>query len=348
MTAPNSIPQLTDTSLRNEYKGSLTLPFTTLSEALAATPTDVPWMWESYVAEGAITLLAGVPKAGKSTLVCGLIVAILEGTPFLERETLQSGVLLLSEERQGTLADKDARWKMAEAGLHVLMSHDATGTAWADVMAQAVGYCRVHGIGCLVVDTFAAWSALMGESENAAGAVLEQLRPIQAAAAEGLAVIVIAHQRKSSGEFGEAVRGSNAITGAVDIIVELERPRGVDDETLRVLRAVSRYEATPGELVLALTDSGYVPRGDLVTAKAAVQRARVLACVNAAGRATAEDVADALDMSKQLARNYLAELYTAEEIGREGKGAKGSPFVFVSAAAESLVAETNPLWGEDA
>jgi hypothetical protein len=42
------------------------------------------------------------------------------------------------------------------------------------------------------------------------------------------------------GRFGEAVRGSNALTGAVDIIVELERSQSFRDPTMRVLKAVSR------------------------------------------------------------------------------------------------------------
>jgi hypothetical protein len=65
------------------------------------------------------------------------------------------------------------------------------------------------------------------------------------AAGDGLAVVISAHQRKSYGEYGEAVRGSNALTGAVDVIVEIERAKLAGGGTARVLRTVSRFDQAP-------------------------------------------------------------------------------------------------------
>ena len=45
-----------------------TLRFASPGELRASTPPRPPWVWEGYLARGAVTLLAGKPKVGKSTL----------------------------------------------------------------------------------------------------------------------------------------------------------------------------------------------------------------------------------------------------------------------------------------
>jgi hypothetical protein len=293
-----------------------------------------------------VTLIAAPPKLGKTTLTCGLFTAVLRGQPFLDRETVQTGCLLLTEERSTTLATKDIRWRLSEAGLHVLLRHETGGASWPEVVAEATQYALANGIGVLCVDTFAAWGALTGESENASGAVLEQIAPLQAAAAEGLAVLLVAHVRKGGGEHGEGIRGSNAIPGAVDVVLELRRPKGVADETIRVLHGLSRFDETPSELVLALTDDGYETRPDLAATKAEGERVRVLAIVDRLGRAEAQEVAEEAEMTKATASRYLSELYNSEAIGREGKGVKGNPFVFVSSTADPLGGQNELSWGD--
>src|SRR5436190_14773460 len=94
---------------------------------------------------------------------------------------------------------------------------------WPEVVRQSVAYCRHNELGLLVVDTFPKWARI--EDENAPGLVLAAVKPLDDAAAGGLAVLALAHQRKARGRFGEAVRGSNALVGAVDVVVERRRPQ---------------------------------------------------------------------------------------------------------------------------
>src|SRR5437773_2730901 len=60
-------------------------------------------------------------------------------------------------------------------------------------------------------------------------------------------VLVPLHQRKGGGEDGEGVRGSGAIAGTADIVLELER---VQQPRERALLALSRYPSTPGSLII--------------------------------------------------------------------------------------------------
>jgi predicted ATP-dependent serine protease len=303
------------------------LPFARLSKALASVPEEPEWTWRGFLAPGIVTLLAGRPKVGKSTFVFGLLEALTTGQPFLALATRETGVLLLSEERQGTLAEKARRFSL-DGAVHLLMRHDVQGPrSWPDVIAEAVAYCHSNGLGLLVVDVLDKWAQLRGDAENNAGAVLEVLEPLMRAAAAGLAVLVVGHQRKSSGEFGEAVRGSNALTGAVDVVVELERPTAdvLAGEGARLLRAVSRFMATPEELVAELGEEGYESRGDSFTARADAMRAQVLDVVQTLGEATTKKVADEAGLSERNTRRHLEWLLEAGTIAREGKGRRGDP-----------------------
>jgi predicted ATP-dependent serine protease len=312
---------------RNESE----LPIAPLSLALANVPREPPWTWDGYLAPGAITLLAGRPKVGKSTLVFGLFEAILTGRTFLERTTRAQGVLLLSEEREGTLAEKARRFGL-EGNLHLLMRHQVNGMKWAEVMAAATAYCLAHELGVLAIDTWDKWTGIKGDAENSAGSVIEALDPIVRAAGAGLCVPVVAHQRKSLGDFGEAVRGSNALTGGVDIVVELERPRSdvLAGDGVRILNAVSRFAATPEELVIALTDEGYEARGDTLEAKADAEREQVQAAIEALGEATAAQISEETGIPKASVHRHAQRLCEGEKapISRSGSGKRGSPFVF--------------------
>jgi hypothetical protein len=303
------------------------LPYGLLARVLENVPPEPSWAWRGYLAPGAITLLAGRPKVGKSTLLFALVAALEAGEPLVELDTRAVGALLLSEEREATLADKAHRWDM-DGRVHLLMRHQANGWNWRDVVHDAVDYCQRHELGVLIVDTWDKWTGLKGDAENNAGAILEALEPLVQAAASGLAVLICAHQRKSSGDFGDAVRGSNALTGGVDVVLELERPRSdsLSGEGVRVLQAVSRFSATPDELVIALADDGYEARGDALTATAEVEQRQIIATLEALGEADYKTISEDTDLSRSTVQRRLEEL--GDRVVKRGKGKRGDPFLF--------------------
>lgn len=65
---------------------SAPLPFVGADELRASTPVEPEWLWHGYLAPGALTILAGKPKAGKSTLAVAVSEAVArQAGPFLER-----------------------------------------------------------------------------------------------------------------------------------------------------------------------------------------------------------------------------------------------------------------------
>jgi predicted ATP-dependent serine protease len=330
------------TSSRTESnaEGSLRLPFAPISAALADVPPEPEWLFDGYVAPGSLTLLAGQPKVGKTTMVFGLLAALQEGVPFLERSTRAAGALLLTEERPATLAEKQDRWMLRDDRTHVLMRHDAGATSFGEVVEQAVDYCDQLALGLIVVDTFDKWAGFAGDSENSAGAVLAAVEPLLQAAANGPAVLLLTHQRKSGGRHGEAVRGSNALTGAVDIVLELEREGAVPEA--RRLRAVSRFATTPDHLMFVATSDGFAAR-EVSDTRTEAQRERVLSVV-CSSPATTEVIAKAAGMAKSTASRHLKDLLRSNAVTRSGKGVKGDEYMWIrSTEPDSLVDESNRM-----
>jgi hypothetical protein len=81
-------------------------------------------------------------------------------------------------------------------------------------------------------------------SENQADAMLEALLPLQRLTRRGLAILLLHHPRKQPAAGGMAARGSGALTGFADILVEMHwqgEPAGPDRRRL-LSAAVERGE----------------------------------------------------------------------------------------------------------
>ncbi|HEY2293076.1 MAG TPA: AAA family ATPase [Thermoanaerobaculia bacterium] len=286
---------------------------------------SVPWIAPPYVAAGVVTELDGKPKSsGKTTFILKLCAAVLDGQPFLGHPTRKTRVVYLSEQNRASIRPALSRAGLLDRDdLTFLFWADCARYQWADVCAAAVTECERRGAGLLVVDTigqFAGW-----EDENSAVEALKAMQPLQLAAGGGLAVVLSRHDRKSGGEVGDSGRGSNALTGAVDIVLSLGRVEGNAKPELRVLRALSRFEDTPRELYIELTEDGYIAHGD----KAAIAEESARAAVRDAlpcnpDKAVKED--ELLKLTGDISRSTLRRVLEDPEIQRVGGGKKGDPF----------------------
>lgn len=246
--------------------------FHTAREFARQTPETTDYIAGRYVAAGAVTKIDGPPKkAGKTTLVTHMIRAVLDGSDFLGTPAKQGAVVMLSEQGGTSLREAFGRAGLLDRDdLHIATYRDMAGVPWPEIVADAASLAVEVGAVLLVVDTLPACSGVRGDDENSAGRALEALEPLQVAAdTHGLGVIVSFHDRKGGGEVGDSGRGSTAYAGAVDIIMHITRPGGNFNPTIRKVEALSRFEATPAELYIELTDTGYVALGsedDVVSA----------------------------------------------------------------------------------
>jgi hypothetical protein len=309
------------------------LRWTTARELADTEPERPDWVLEGYIARGALTELTAKVKIGKSTLLLAAVRAITAGAPFLGRATAAGPVVYLTEERPPTFRAALARVGLEDCpDLHILFRSEAFGRDWPEVAAEATEHAQNVGAVLLAVDTLGDWSNVVSDEENASGAALEAMRPLQAAAAAGLAVLSVRHDRKSGGDVGDSGRGSSAYAGASDVLVSVRRAQGQGHENRRVLAAVGRFDEVPAELVVDFAGGEYVACGDA----RAVAHSEALEWVREhlpMGRDWAATVAELLqrakdsdaDVSRSTLQRALGELMDSGEAAAEKGAAPGHP-----------------------
>lgn len=210
----------------------------------------IDWLWHGYLARGSLTLLTSLWKAGKTTLLTGVLQRLEAGGEFLGQACVPARALVVSEEPRELWAE---RLRTMPIGPHARLLPRPfltrpTSEEWCDLIEYSLEQRAVGELDLFVVDTLA--SFLPGRSESDAGTLLEMLQPLQRLAAAGVAVLVLHHPRKKASDEGSSARGSGALLGFVDIILELHRVGQLhSDERRRRLFGASRHTATPKHLV---------------------------------------------------------------------------------------------------
>lgn len=209
----------------------------------------VEWVVRPLIARGAITEIVGAPKkAGKSTFLYACCKAVADGGPGIFGQKHPPGpVVYLTEQPLTSLREElDTAGISDEAPLYLLPYTAVFSEGWAETVQMACQKAEEVGAIMLVIDTLPQFLLNGGASENDAEDIIPRLQPLFDAASRGLAVVVVRHERKQGGSVGSSGRGSSAITGAMDIIVQI-RPKG-RGSTLRRLNCLSRFHETPSEI----------------------------------------------------------------------------------------------------
>jgi hypothetical protein len=194
----------------------------TVATIRAETPSSVPWAAYPVAYFGGVSVLAGPPKGGKSTLLGHLTRCAETGERFLGEYDMKQGtpVLLMTEEHGIPVVMKMDAFGLST--MDVVQRGDAVRAGWglADSLAAAARWITSNPRGVIVVDTLAVWAGI--ENENDAGETTAAVETIRHALADrGAAVILVHHTRKGGGIAGEATRGSGAIAAACDVQAEL-------------------------------------------------------------------------------------------------------------------------------
>lgn len=329
---------------RNTVRAERNHLFRTGAEIAAESSSETNWIARPFVAAGSLTELGGkIKAAGKTTFVTQLVRAVLDGKPFLGQPTTKTPVVYLTEQPPASF-----RVAMARAGLlgrddFVVLSWNQTlGLSWDVVVRMAVEECKRRGSRLLVVDTLAQFARLEGDSENNSGDALQAMEPLQQAAAEGLAVIVVRHERKSGGPVGDSGRGSSAYGGAVDVVLSLRRPEGKHRKTVRLLAGISRFDELPDELVIELVGGDYISLGTAADLAAREAEEAILAAVPASEdeAVTLKELLEGSNVKRTTAQRVIDDLVATGRLVKTGKGKRGDPIKYWSLKKTS--AQTAP------
>jgi hypothetical protein len=307
-------------------------------------PPEPEWVWQGYVAKGMVTLFPGKPKAGKSTLVCALSEALVSGADeFLGRRVATGPVVYVSEESAVTitgklpgevwLLDRETAWPRP---------------GWSGLVHAAVAVAEREAAVLLVIDTFPYWAALPPDAEKDAGAVTEAMAELVGAVRHGLALVLVHHQRKGGGEELEGARGSGAIVGMPDAVIELERLGDGAPPNQRQLVAEARWPGVPGVLVIdrdpATGAYRVIGEGeDRADATGLAWRRRLLEAL------PFEDTLEEWPSYKELERQLgvkskwlgaLQRLRGEGAVRRTGPGVSGHPYRFAKSVGDGPATDT--------
>lgn len=325
--------------------GCVVLPTRTPSE-IATLTFEKPISFAPYIFANSITQFTGYAKRGKTSFLLYLVGCIVHGVECMGEPTTETGVVYLTEERLTPLRAALARAGLLEAPqLHLVSRWDVPSVmSWAEIIAAAVNTCVATNSRVLVVDTFPSWAGLRGDDENNAGPMLAALEPVQRAAKDGRAIVLVQHDRKGGGAVGESGRGSSAFAGAVDTILTLRRPEGNTNPNRRTLEAVSRFDDVPEAMIVERTIDGregsdtagskfekklYVPLGKpgQIEVRRAEQ-ATVTALIDAGGPLTIDALAKALPETALATINRALKALVPLAVERAGTGKRGSPYTY--------------------
>jgi hypothetical protein len=226
-------------------------------QALAnAQPHAPTWLWHGYLAPGAVTLLTGLWKTGKTTLVSVLLARMKSGGTLAGRAVAAGKALVVTEEAPSLWL---RRHEKLDFGDHIAWQcrpflTRPSAEAWAAFNSHLLDIHQSFPFSLLVIDPLAAFLA---GSENSAAAILDALAPLRQMTDRQVSVLVLHHPAKTDRGLGLAARGSGAMSGFVDVLIEMRfRRRTADNDRRRRLTAFARYPETPRNLCIEWTADG--------------------------------------------------------------------------------------------
>lgn len=296
---------------------------------------ELSWLWYGYLAPVHVTLLTSQWKAGKTTLLTGLLQRLGDGQPLLGREVKPGKALVVSEEATDHWS---CRLRTMPLGPNVdLLARPfrtkPTFDQWIELIDFAYERVAAKSLDLFVVDPLA--SFLPDRRENDAASLLEAIQPLHRLTMAGAAVLLLHHPKKGKSLEGHSARGSGALLGFVDIAVELHKFSTLaSDAHRRRLVGLSRRSETPPTLAYQ-----WSPETGVFTAITDPFEDRyrenwptLLKVLTEIKKAVTPEVcfqnwpATSEPPAAKLLAQWLHRAYVQKKIRREGRGVKSDPF----------------------
>jgi RecA-family ATPase len=227
------------------------------SDLMGASTPEIPWLWQGYLACGGVTLLTSQWKAGKTTLVSLLLARLGEGGMLAGQPVRPGKALVVSEEEPTLWCQRSQHLGLgnqAWLSCRPFVSRPTPGQ-WQQLLHEVRQVHQQVNLDLLVIDPLAGFLPVADEN-NAVG-IQRALAPLRNLTSLGMAVLLLHHPRKGKTSAGQASRGSGALLGFVDVMIEMEVPRQArSGSRRRRLQAWSRYGGTPAHLEMELNPEG--------------------------------------------------------------------------------------------
>ena len=223
-----------------------------LSLLLGEGMTEVEWLWEPFIPAHRSTLLSAYLKTGKSTLVYGIISAIVKGEPFMGYPTRPTNVLLLAvEEHRQDIAIRFSNFGIEKDSTEANRITVHVGSLESAPSPEMELFIKDNHIGLIVVETI---SRLLNVSdENSNSLVQNAFEPwLRLAQRNDAAILVVHHNNKGETQDVRSIRGASSYGGMVEQIIVMWK-HGDPSSRYRRLTIDGRYPQSPREFICEYT-----------------------------------------------------------------------------------------------
>jgi hypothetical protein len=298
------------------------LNLVSLKELFKKPDEEIDFLVDGLLIKGGASLLAGKPKAGKSTLARVLIFNVASGTDFLGLETFQGAVIYLALEEKESEVKRHFR-DMGASGAEPIfvLSSSLPEKGLADLPSAIERFKPV----LVVIDPL--FRAVRVADENKYSLMTAALeKVISIARNTGTHIMCVHHLGKGDRSGADAILGSTAIRGAFDANLMLQRK---NDQ--RTITSEQRYGDDLEETILnydPVTRVIHLGDAQAVIAKNNIKN-EILHFLGSATTPQTESDIDSSTPGKTVSkRAALRELFAEHKILRTGHGGKGDPFKY--------------------
>jgi hypothetical protein len=286
---------------------------------LLAEPEEVErWQVDGLIPVGGSAVMAGKPKAGKSTVARALAVAAARGLTWLGRKTRKGAVAYLALEERRAEVCRHFRQLGLTAGDPV---HVVFAPVPEDVLPLLLEAAREIKPVLIIVDTMQ--RLLRVRDLNDYAEVTTAFEPLLGLARETDASVLLLHHANKDGTDFDSILGSTAILGSVDTGLLLERTPDA-----RLLSSRQRVgEDLPPTIIELEAETGF-PRavGTREERELKAKAEEIVSYLRDHPLAEEKEIQEATEGSKAIKVRALRKAVEVGVVERSGRGKKGDPF----------------------
>lgn len=313
----SSIPLPIEHRANRESRG---FSLTSVNELLKEPEDRMPWLVESLLPMGGLSMMAAKPKVGKSTLARNLAVCVARGEPFLGRATSPGAVLYLAlEEKRGQVRDHFQRMGVTDEPIHIHV-----GAAPENAVVELEALIATYHPALVVVDPLSRVIRIKDWKDY--GSATRAMEPwVDISRRTGCHVMCVHHMNKTMREVTDldTLNGSVGFAGAIDAGLLLTR-----FETDRAIASFNRYgtDLPPTRLVMN-PDSGVITAAGPAAVDPVSRHTNNILNLLTNGRAwTEEEIKTAVGGNQTSTAVAIRRLRDDGRVEVQGRGVKNDGF----------------------
>lgn len=305
-----------------------------------------PHVVEGLIPSGAITLISGEPKVGKTTIIASILDAmdVSEGSMWAGRKVNHGRAWVYIDEGLMSLAEL-----LEDVGPGTDSQHSFSMVSeWVNLTWQMIANAIVEDFkatpleerpSAIIIDTLGRWTEI--DDMNSYSKAVQSFKFLQYIRdATGCAVIPITHSRKDRKDISDigTVSGSSAFSGQADNILTVSKTHDEENEpdnNIRLINVYGRFRNSIPRIAVRYETGTFVsdevPFGSMTqTQVREMKDAELFEHIKQSGSITVSQTRDLMGCGRGAAQNALSRLVSANLIKHNGHKNANSAYLLLN------------------